>query len=136
MAKDNKAKETVAVKGKKPKSAAAVAKAAHNVAEAARRLRMLQEKQKQANDARKMGITGTDDQIMAKVNAMKSMQDRVEETRNAMVFVENCLAGPHGAAIRKSLNLTGEPCKVAARVREFVRVQGTPPDNFRYSRAV
>jgi hypothetical protein len=138
MAKDNKAKnETVAVKGKKPKSAAAVAKAAHNVAEAAKRLRMLQEKQKLAHDARRLlGLVGTDDQIMAKVNAMKSQQDRIAETRNAMVFVENCLAGPHGAAIRKSLNLTGEPCKVAARVREFVRVQGTPPDNFRYSKAV
>jgi hypothetical protein len=97
---------------------------------------MLQEKQKAAHDARKMGLVGTDDQIMAKINAMKSMQDRVEETRNAMVFVENCLAGPHGAAIRNGLNLTGEPCKVAARVREFIRVRGTPPDNFRYSRAV
>lgn len=119
MSKDTKAKNEN-VRKARPKTAAQKAKAAKNVALAAKRLKMLQAKQALANEGRKRGIIGTDAAILARL----SVEERNAETRAAMKFVEESLAGPHGAAIRAGLNLTGEPCKIAGAVREFIRLRG------------
>lgn len=119
MAKQDK---IVTPKAKKSKTAAQKAKAEANIKAAQERLARLQAQQKIVNGFRAKGMIGSDQTIMRVVNEA----DRKSEEQKSREFVDSVLNGPNGDRVRKFMGagLSGNPCKVAMIVRNYLKSQG------------
>ena len=101
------------------KSAKQKARAAANIAAAAARLAEHQRVQEAVLQARRNGMTGTDQQIA------QSLAEREERLQN-IAFVTRVLQGPHGEKVKGWLKdrMKGHPNHIASVVRNYCRTQG------------
>lgn len=120
MAKNQK--KEVTAKTARPKTAAQKRKAEENIKKAQMRLVALQAQQRLANQMRAQGHVGGDQTMLRLVE----VQERTQEEQKARVFVESVLCGKHGDRVRRFIGsgLSGNPCKVALVVKNFLQTQG------------
>jgi hypothetical protein len=121
MAKQQKQKNSgvVAVRVKKAKTPAQLAKTAANVKAAQERFAQLQARQQAANEMRSMGYMGTDADLI-EIRAAQA-QAKLDQQ-----YVIDVLAGPHGKRVSQFLGrrFRGSPTKVATVVRNYLKTQG------------
>jgi hypothetical protein len=128
MAKNKKDKGTVvAVKVKKPKTAAQQARAAANIKKAQRRFEQLQRQQSVINAYREQtGSLLPEAAILVEVRQQQDKAERQAEEQKARQFVESVLNGPHAEQVKRFIGrgLAGDACKIAFIIRNYLRTQG------------
>jgi len=121
MAKQQKQKNSgvVAVRAKKAKTPAQLAKKAANVQAAQERFNQLQARQTTANEMRSLGFMGTDADLI-EIRAAQAQAKRDQQ------YVLDVLAGSHGQRVSMFLGrrFRGSPSKVANVVRNYLKTQG------------
>jgi tRNA A37 methylthiotransferase MiaB len=119
MAKN--ATATVAVRAPRPKTPAQLAKKERNERLAAERYERLQARQRLVNRLKKLGYTGTEDQIIESFN-------RAEKEREADEYVKGVLAVPvAGDVVRRWLKarITMSSVHLAELIRKFLDRDGS-----------
>ena len=119
MAKQQKSAPVAAVRVKKAKTPAQLAKKAANVKAAKERFDQLQAQQQTANEMRSLGFMGTDADLI-EIRAAQA-QAKLDQQ-----YVIDVLAGPNGGRVSLFLGrrFRGSPAKVASVVRAYLKTQG------------